>query len=60
MKIIGRFNPITKSIDSVSSFLATMCLCAVILSFGMGNTGDFTNKVGKLFTVAEPEEIDAM
>ena len=58
MKIIGRFNPITKSIDSVSSFLANnVPVRGDLWSFGEWvNTGDFyTNKAGKLFTVAELE-----
>ena len=58
MKIIGRFNPITKSIDSVSSFAANnVPVRGDLWSFGEWvNTGDFyTNKAGKLFTVAELE-----
>ena len=58
MKIIGRFNPITKNIDSVSSFAANnVPVRGDLWSFGEWvNTGDFyTNKAGKLFTVAELE-----
>ena len=58
VKVIGRFNPITKSIDSITTWSAnTVPSVGDLWSFGeWENTGDFyTNKAGKLFTVSELE-----
>ncbi len=58
MKITGRFNPITKTIDSVSSWDANnVPVAGDLWSFGeWEDVGDYyTNKAGKLFTVSELE-----
>jgi len=58
LKIIGRFNPITKNIDNYSSWDANnVPVAGDLWSLGeWENPGNYyTNKAGKLFTVAELE-----